>query len=94
MAGLLNFSLSLLVLVFFAFGTMRKSRRLINLSFFAMVAASLLGWYQYIFPAGLSLLFYAGTLATVLAISVFFYAIYSYESVWTDLQEIKARQLP
>lgn len=93
MAGLLNFSLSLLVLVLFAFGTMRKSRCLINLSFFAMVAASLLGWYQYIFPAGLSLLFYAGTMATVLAISVFFFAIYSYESIWMDVQEIKAKQL-
>ena len=93
MAGLLNFSLSLLVLVLFALGTMRKSRRLINLSFFAMVAASLLGWYLYIFPAGLSLLFYAGTMATVLAISIFFYAIYSYESIWTDVQEIKAKQL-
>ena len=92
MAGLLNFSLSLLVLVLFAFGTMRKSRRLINLSFFTMVAASLLGWYQYIFPAGLSPLFYAGTMATVLAISIFFYAIYSYESIWTDVQEIKAKQ--
>ncbi|MCH8621533.1 hypothetical protein [Undibacterium sp. TS12] len=92
MSGLTSFSLSLLVLLLIALGTMRKSRRLIIVAFFALVAVSLLGWYQYIFPAGLSMLFFCGTLATVLAISVFFYAIYSYESVLADAQEIKVDQ--
>ncbi|MFZ6871494.1 hypothetical protein ACO0LF_05425 [Undibacterium sp. Di27W] len=89
MPGLLNFSLSLLVLLLMGFGTMRKSRRLIVLAFFAMVAACLVAWYQYIFPTGLSALFFAGTLATVLAISIFFYAIYSYDSMWPDIPENK-----
>ncbi len=90
--GLLNFSLTLMVLLLLAFGTMRKSRRMFVLAFFALVADSLLGWYQYIFPAGLSFLFFAGTLATVLAISVFFYAIYSYETVWADAQDATGEQ--
>lgn len=94
MPGLINFSLSLLVLLLMAFGTMRKSRSLIILAFFAMVAASLLSWYQYIFPTGLSPLFFAGTLATVLAISVFFYAMYSYDAAWMGAQESKAKSQP
>ncbi|MFZ6760229.1 hypothetical protein ACO0K9_23760 [Undibacterium sp. Ji50W] len=79
--------MSLLILILIAFGTMRKSRRLIMLAFFCMVMITLLGWYQYIFPTGLSFLFIAGTLATVLIICSFFYAVYSNETVWFDIQD-------
>ena len=85
MPGLFSFILSLLALILIAFGIMRKSRHLMSLAFLAMIAAALLGWYQYIFPEGLNILFFTGTLATVLAVSSFFYAIYSYESAWSDL---------
>lgn len=87
MPGLINFSLSLLILILIAFGTMRKSRRLIMMAFFCMVVITLLGWYQYIFPTGLSALFITGTLATVLVICSFFYAVYSNETVWFDVQD-------
>ncbi|MBC3916504.1 hypothetical protein H8L32_03310 [Undibacterium sp. CY18W] len=79
--------MSLLILILIAFGTMRKSRRLIMLAFFFMVVLTLLGWYQYIFPTGLSALFITGTLATVLVICSFFYAVYSNETVWFDVQD-------
>ena len=85
--GLLNFSLSLLILLLIAVGTICKSRRMIVMAFFVMVALSLLGWYQYIFPTGLSAVFFAGTLAIVLVVSVFFYAIYSYESILLEMQD-------
>lgn len=94
MPGLIHFSLSLLALLLIAFGTIRKSRRMIILAFFALVAVSLVGWYQYIFPAGLTALFIAGTLATTLVISVFFYAVYSYESIWMDIQDYTGEQRP
>lgn len=84
MPGIINFSISLLVLALVALGTLRKSRRFINFAFISMIGSCLLGWYQYIFPAGLSLLFFGGTLATVMVISSFFYAIYLAETYWIE----------
>lgn len=57
---------------------------MMNFAFFSMILSSLLGWYQYIFPAGLSLLFFGGTFITVMVISGFFYAIYLAETIWTE----------
>ncbi|MBI3286229.1 MAG: hypothetical protein HYZ65_15455 [Burkholderiales bacterium] len=81
MSGIFSFTASLLVLMLIALGTIRKSRRLFTFAYVSMVICSLFGWYQYIFPAGLSPLFFGGTIATVFVLSIFFYAIYSTETV-------------
>ncbi|MBC3883582.1 hypothetical protein [Undibacterium griseum] len=89
MSGVISFSLSLLVMLLFAAATRWKSRRLMNLTFALMVISSLIGWYQYIFPEGLQPLFFVGTLALVLAISCFFYVVYTFDPV--ILREEEAR---
>lgn len=79
MAGMISFSLSLLVMLLFAAATLRRSRLLMNLSFAAMVLSGLVNWYQFVFPQGLEPLFFIGTLATVLVVSCFFYAVYTFD---------------
>ncbi|MBC3934014.1 hypothetical protein [Undibacterium rugosum] len=81
MSGLLLFGLSLLVLLLFAWAHVRRSRRLMNYAFAAMVSTSLVGWYTFIFPEGLQPIFFIGTLLTVTVISFFFYAVYTYDTV-------------
>lgn len=79
MAGMISFSLSLLVMLLFAVATLRRSRLLMNLSFATMVLSGLVNWYQFVFPQGLEPLFFIGTLATVLVVSCFFYAVYTFD---------------
>ncbi|NDI85245.1 hypothetical protein [Undibacterium crateris] len=86
-SGLILFGLSLLVLLLFAWAHVRHSRRLMNYAFAAMVATSLVGWYTFIFPEGLQPLFFIGTLLTVAAISFFFYAVYTYDTVLDKVTE-------
>ena len=78
MAGFVSFSLSLLVMLLFAAATMRRSGLLMNVSFAAMILSGLINWYQFVFPLGLEPLFFIGTAVTVLAISCFFYAVYTF----------------
>lgn len=82
MTGILNFAISLLVLLCIALANVRQSRGLMNLAFIGMIAGSLIGWYQYIFCAGVGMVFIGGTVATVAVVSGFFYAIYSTEIAW------------
>lgn len=77
MPGLISFFLVLLVLCLLALASMRKSFVLIRFAAGILITASVFGWYHYIFPAGITLLFFIGSLATIIAISGFIYAIYS-----------------
>ena len=81
MSGLVQFMLSLLVMVLIAAATVRQSRPLMNAAFGALIVSSLVSWYQYIFPAGIEPLFFIGTLALVFALCSFFYAVYSFEII-------------
>lgn len=84
MPGIFNFAISLLVLLLIALANLRQSRSLMNLAFIGMITDCLIGWYQYIFSAGLGTVFIAGTIATVAIVSGFFYAIYSTEIAWVE----------
>ncbi|MFZ6673338.1 hypothetical protein [Undibacterium sp. Xuan67W] len=78
----ISFTLSVTVLGCLAVGVLQKKQRLLNFSYGGMMAMSIIGWYQAIFPTGLSFWFFAGTIITVAAICAFFYAIYSNEIIW------------
>ena len=84
MSGLFNFALSLLVMLLIAAATIRKSRYLMNFAFGVLILSSLVGWYQYIFSAGIEPLFFLGTVALVFVICCFFYAVYSFELIHHD----------
>lgn len=81
MPGLISFFLILLVLCLLALASVRKSFLLIRCAAGILITASVFGWYHYIFPAGITWLFFAGSMATIIAISGFIYAIYSLDWV-------------
>ncbi|MFZ6754941.1 hypothetical protein ACO0KY_16345 [Undibacterium sp. Dicai25W] len=81
MSGIVNFALSLLVMLLIAAATLRHSRKLMNFAFSTLVLSSFVGWYEYIFPAGIQPLFFFGTFALVMAICCFFYAVYTFEFI-------------
>lgn len=92
MAGMISFSLSLLVMLLFAVATLRRSRLLMNFSFAAMVLSGLVNWYQFVFPQGLEPLFFIGTLATVLVVSCFFYAVYTFDPPQSEPRQTSDRE--
>lgn len=84
MSEVIHFALSLLIMLLVATAILRHSRLLMSLAFTAMVFSGLYGWYLYIFPEGLKLSFFAGTLVTVTIISYFFYAVYTQDPSQKD----------
>ena len=79
MSGLISFGFSVLLMLLIAIAILRRSRQIMNLALTVMVMSSLYAWHAYIFSEGLQPVFFIGSFAMVVAISCFFYAVYSFE---------------
>ena len=81
MSGIVNFALSLFVMLLISAASLRQSRKLMNFAFATLVLSGFVGWYEYIFPAGIQPLFFFGTFALVIVTCCFFYSVYNFECI-------------